>query len=113
VAYNDKTNEFFVIESKNLTPARDAKAMAQVVSDHFKQKKYHGKFLKKIEWIKNNLKEIIQFFNTKFNIDISQHPGIKNFFVSARNSVVKYMVTEYSVISFSEFDKFLKDNYGS
>jgi hypothetical protein len=107
LGYLKATNTLLIVESKNLSPARDAKAAAQVIRDHFDQKKYHKKFIKKISWVKNNLNDVIKLFN----VDSAEINIRGSFFITARSSVIKYMVTEYDVLSFSEFDNFLKNEY--
>ncbi len=111
LAYRENSNELFIVESKNLAPTRDAKGIGQVVSDHFKQKKYHNKFLRKIEWVNKNLDYVGTLFLKEFNILFPEKITIHKFYVTGRESIVKFMVSDYEVLSFSEFDFFLKKTY--
>lgn len=102
-------NIIYVIEAKNLSPVKDARASGQTISDHYKQKKYHSKFIRKIKWVEENLDNLSIIFDAK----ISKEFKIENYFVTGAPSPMKFLVDEYKVLTYYEFYNLINEKYGS
>lgn len=112
IAYSSKHDLLLIIECKALAPIVDARGLGQVINDHFKQKKYHQKFLKKIKWCEENIDSIISIYKERFEIKIEKIIDIKPFFVvSSNSSALNLIVDEYPIIVFYEFDSLLDERY--
>jgi hypothetical protein len=109
IAYHPVKHLLLVIEAKHHAPAKDARSMGKVISDHFKQKKYHQKFLSKINWAKDNLTIIADIYNKRFNVGIESLSSIENYFITGSANAVKFLVEEYKVYTFYEFDTVLNE----
>ncbi|UII19617.1 hypothetical protein [Fulvivirga ligni] len=108
LAYNESEKLIRIIECKALAPIVDARSLGQVINDHFRQKKYHQKFLKKIAWVKSNMSSIRHEFLKRVNIEIAQDVTFEEYFITGSNDTLKYLVDEYKVLTFEEFDDLLK-----
>jgi Holliday junction resolvase-like predicted endonuclease len=102
LSYDFINRKLYIVECKNIAPTTDARAAGQVLSDHFKQKKYHHKFIKKIEWVKNNKAIICAIFYEKSRLNLPIDFLIEPIFATAYPSVVKFSDVEYSVMTFFE-----------
>lgn len=109
ISIDEKNNIIYVIEAKNLSPVKDARASGQTISDHYKQKKYHSKFIKKIKWVEENLDALSVVFNTK----ISEEYKIEKYFVTGAPSPMKFLVNEYKVLTYFEFYNLINEKYES
>jgi Holliday junction resolvase-like predicted endonuclease len=109
IAYQPTSNTLLVIEAKYHAPAKDARSMGKVISDHFKQKKYHQKFLTKINWVSGNLDIIKDIYNKQFNIQTDSSCRIEPYFITGSSNAVKFLVDNYKVYTFYEFDKVLDE----
>lgn len=109
IAYHPAYHILLVIEAKNHAPAKDARSMGKVISDHFRQKKYHQKFLSKINWVKDHLEIVHEIYKKQFNIHIEASPVIEPYFITGSSNAVKFLVTDYKVYTFYEFDKALHE----
>lgn len=109
ISYNPGTNILLIIEAKYHAPAKDARSMGKVISDHFKQKKYHQKFLAKISWVNENLEIIKDIYKKQFNIHMDSSPLIETYFITGSSNAVKFLVDDYQVYTFYEFDKVLNE----
>ncbi len=107
IAYNPQLKKLLIIECKALAPIIDARGLGQIIKDHYDQKKYHQKFLKKIDWLKNHIKEVKPLFFEKCGMTIDDTLRIIPFYVTHFNSSLKLLEQEYSIMNFSEFDNFL------
>jgi hypothetical protein len=104
----DRINKIvYLIEAKNISPSRDAKALGQIISDHFKQKEYHRKFLGKIDWTEKNTKVLSDIFG----VNISNDFVIEKYFITGTPSPVKFLIDEYNVITFFEFFNLISKRY--
>jgi hypothetical protein len=113
IAYNPEKNILLIIEAKSQAPAKDARSMGKNISDHFKQKKYHQKFISKISWVKNNIDSINVILAEMFKFRISAGYILKKYFVTGSPNAIKFLIEEYSVVTFYELDKLLKDAHRS
>lgn len=109
IAYNPTSNILLVIEAKYHAPAKDARSMGKVISDHFKQKKYHQKFLSKINWVSTNLEIVKDIFNKQLNVQMDTSCKIEHYFITGSSNAVKFLVEDYKVFTFYEFDKVLNE----
>jgi hypothetical protein len=107
VSVDEKNKIIYVLEAKNTSPSRDARAFANNIKDHFEQKKYHSKFLKKINWVKNNLNSISELFE----IPISNEFKIETYFITGNPSPIKFLVQDYLVLTYYEFNKLINERY--
>lgn len=109
IAYNPIKNHLLVIEAKCHAPAKDARSMGKIISDHFKQKKYHQKFMLKMNWVDVNIDLIGKIFKKQFNVQFNLPPKIESYFITGSSNAVKFLVKEYEVFTFYEFDKVLNE----
>ncbi|UOQ64869.1 hypothetical protein [Hymenobacter volaticus] len=110
IAFDRDANAMLVIECKNLATIVDARGMGQVINDHFNQKKYHYKFLKKIDWVLNNYHSVASVFKLQHGIDLKPGYSINQIFVTSSPNVVKFLVSEYWVMTFFELRAWLNKN---
>ncbi len=108
IAYNDSEKVIRIIECKALAPIIDARGLGQVVNDHFRQKKYHQKFLKKITWVKSNIQLVRNEFLRRIDVEIELDVTFQEYYVTGSNATLKFLVEEYEVMTFEEFDSLLK-----
>lgn len=99
----------YVIEAKNTSPAKDARAFGRVISDHFEQKKYHKKFLLKIQWVENNFELLSNIFNNQITEDFT----VEKYFITGSPNPVKFLVNDYDIMTYFEFFKLLNKRYGN
>jgi hypothetical protein len=97
----------YIVEAKNLSPAKDARAFGKIISDHYKQKKYHKKFQNKILWVENNLDAISKIFN----LQISEDFKIEKYFVTGSPGPLKFLIDEYNVLTYFEFFNLINKRY--
>lgn len=109
IAIDSKNKIIFIIEAKNLAPAKDARAFGRIISDHYKQKKYHKKFLKKVKWVKENTEYLLNYFN----IDIAENYTFESYFITANPSILKFIETSYPILTYSEFKTLINGKYKS
>jgi Holliday junction resolvase-like predicted endonuclease len=109
IAYHPMKKIFYVVEAKNHAPAKDARSMGKVISDHFKQKKYHQKFMSKIQWVNQNKGVVSKLILRAFNTEVDPIFKIENYFITGSSNAVKFIVDEYKVLTFYEFDKLLSE----
>jgi hypothetical protein len=102
LCYRRKDNSITIIEAKSSSPTYDARSMGKSISDHYKQKNYHSKFLKKISWVSNNLEIVAEIFALRGikNITIPKFAGA--YFITAFPSVMKFFCEEYTVLKYDE-----------
>jgi len=113
IAYRVLSNELYILECKALAPITDARAMGQVISDHYYQKKYHEKFLKKIDWLRNNEYKIKCYIRNYYKENINEDNSlIKSYYISCYyNPISNFQENEYKAITFYELDKELTERY--
>lgn len=109
IAIDNKNKIIYIIEAKNLAPTKDARAFGRLISDHYKQKKYHNKFLNKISWVKENIENLLNHFK----MDIDENYKIESYFVTANPSIIKFIEKEYPILTYSEFKKLIYERYKS
>ena len=107
LAYSEERKELFVIECKALTNVVDYRGLGQLINDHYEQKKYHKKFLRKIEWVNEEIESIKLLFKSRFNVDIPCSIRIVPYFVTSFNSTIGLIEDKYQILTFEEFDKLL------
>ncbi|HMV08170.1 MAG TPA: hypothetical protein PK325_00915 [Cyclobacteriaceae bacterium] len=108
IAFNPSTSSLVVTECKIHAPILDAKYMRQVILDHFEQKNYHAKFLKKINWVSQNAIIIKDQFKQHHGVVIPEVYSLTAQFITWSPSIIKFMVKEYEVLTYDELDKLLK-----
>lgn len=109
LAYSNTRQEFFIIECKALGSIIDARGLGQLIKDHYEQKKYHNKFIKKIEWVKDEFGAIKSLFKQRFNVDIEENIKFVPYFITSFNSTIGLIEDKYKVLTFDEFDKVLRE----
>jgi hypothetical protein len=102
IAVHPSSSNLVVCECKIHAPILDAKYMSQVILDHFEQKKYHAKFLKKIKWVSENISFVRSEFNQQHGVNFLETLKTHTHFVTWSPSVVKFMVTDYEVMTYDE-----------
>ncbi|ATP45765.1 hypothetical protein CR511_17655 [Pseudomonas putida] len=102
LAYDGHTRTLFVVECKASAPATDSRGQFQQHKDHFVQKKYHAKFLSKIQWVERTLSELSDCKD--LCIDVADIPQVKvvPLMVTRYPSIVKFYVDEYRVLTYGE-----------
>ncbi|MGZ0898894.1 hypothetical protein [Pseudomonas putida] len=102
LAYESHTRTLFVVECKASAPATDSRGQFQQHKDHFSQKKYHAKFLLKIQWVEKKLSELSNC--KELCIDVADIPQIKlvPLMITRYPSIVKFYVDEYRVLTYAE-----------
>lgn len=104
----DSTNKIiYVIEAKNTSPAKDARAFGKIISDHYEQKKYHEKFLLKINWVENNIDELSIIFKTPITKDFT----VEKYFVTGSPNPLKFLIKDYNILTYFEFYNLLNKRY--
>jgi len=104
----DKENKIlYIIEAKNTAPTKDARAFAKNIKDHFKQKKYDLKFSNKINWVEKNLSSVSEIFG----VEITNDYLIEKYYITGNPSPIKFLVTDYSVMTFYEFYQIINERY--
>jgi hypothetical protein len=107
VAFNPATSRLIVTECKIHAPILDAKYMSQVILDHFEQKKYHSKFLKKIKWVSENRVVIAREFVSEYKLGLPYELNKESHFITWAPSIIKFMVDEYAVMTYDELQSHL------
>jgi Holliday junction resolvase-like predicted endonuclease len=112
IAYHEKSRQLFVIECKAGSPAVDARGWSQQYKDHFSQKKYHQKFMAKIDWVLQHREQLFRL--NKLNIEpICCWPEkIVSVLVTKFPSIVRFYASEYEVKTFVELDQDLESMIG-
>lgn len=113
IAYNKKSRTIYIIECKATAPVTDSRGQSQQYRDHFVQKKYHSKFIKKINWVKEHLRD--PALTVKLEIDNQEiEPiNIAPILVTRYPSIIKFYSHEYQVVTYSELYKMLTDQAGT
>jgi Holliday junction resolvase-like predicted endonuclease len=109
VAYNPQSKILLIIECKNIAPSIDFKGCRQVHSDHFKQKKYHQKFIKKIKWVHQNLDAVRQCFQEKTDVKINSVTKFEEVFITGSDYIAKFFADDYKIMTFYEWNDYLKE----
>lgn len=109
IGFSTKLNAIYIVECKALSPIIDARSLGQVVNDHYIQKKYHAKFLKKIKWIKDNLDVVKLLFQERFNIAIPSDVLINPFFVTVTDSTLDIIEDSYNIFTFYGFKNYISN----
>lgn len=108
LAFLEATKELIIVECKALSPAVDARGLGQIISDHYNQKKYHKKFLRKIKWVQNNTESLSIIIQSKFSIQGSiEINKISPFFITCYNNAIGLFENNYKYMTYYEFDKHL------
>jgi hypothetical protein len=107
IAFNPSTSKLTVTECKIHAPILDAKYMSQVILDHFEQKKYHSKFLKKIKWVMENGEAVSSEFYSRHGLVLPQELSSHSHFITWAPSIIKFMVDEYDVMTYDELSALL------
>lgn len=102
IAYNTISGVVFVVECKAGAPANDSRGFSQQYKDHFLQKKYHQKFLSKINWVNNNIEYVRRLVGNASEVDEGRPVKIVPIMVTRYPSIVRFYVDEYPVITFAE-----------
>lgn len=108
IAYNPTIKLLIITECKANAPATDARGFSQQKKDHFEQKDYHGKFLRKIAWMNDpdtNLQELQRF---EEKMQIAERPRILPLFVTKYPSVARFYTQEYRVVTIEELHEELE-----
>lgn len=111
VGFNKEANELFIVECKAYAPIIDARGLGQVLNDHYNQKKYHEKFLKKIKWVSEDRSRMKIIFKNKYSINISEDYKVIPFFITCTTSTLNLIEDNYKIMTFYEFDSLLKHGY--
>ncbi|WP_282874357.1 hypothetical protein [Pseudomonas peli] len=102
IAYSAVSGVMFVVECKASAPAIDSRGFAQQYKDHFVQKKYHQKFLSKIEWVNNNLDYVSGLGDLASELDGRLPMKVVSVMVTRYPNIVRFYVDDYPVITFAE-----------
>ncbi|MFK3908707.1 hypothetical protein ACI2KD_11670 [Pseudomonas monteilii] len=109
LSYDFTANTLFVVECKASAPAVDSRGQSQQYKEHFVQKKYHNKFLAKIEWVKDNIAQLSKHRDLQIDAQSLLSLKIKPLMVTRYPSIVKFYVAEYDVLTFGELYEFLQN----
>lgn len=109
ISIDEENKIIYVIEAKNISPIKDARASGKTISDHYKQKKYHAKFLKKINWVEANF----DVLSKSFKLQISEEYKVEKYFVTGVPSPMKFLVNDYIVLTYFEFFNLINKKYES
>ncbi len=105
IAYHANTKVLLVIECKAGAPAIDARGYSQQYKDHYTQKKYHHKFIKKIEWVANEKHDLYKLEKRENGFAACRPLKIIPILVTKYPSVVRFYAKEYAVKTFVELDE--------
>lgn len=109
IAYSPIKNNLYVIECKAYAPVIDARGLGQVLKDHYQQKKYHKKFMRKISWVESEIETIKSIFFEDFKIKISDNFSTNSFFITLSSNLRHLIESNYKIMTFQEFDNFLEN----
>lgn len=110
LSYDDREHVLAVIECKASAPSLNARAFAQQHNDHFTQKQYHEKFLKKIKWVAENLDAVRRLSeNDPRWRDITPR-SVRGYFVTKYGTFAKHYVSpdDYEIVRYDEFPELLR-----
>lgn len=105
IAYDSISGVMFVVECKAGAPAIDSRGFSQQKLDHFTQKKYHQKFLSKIEWVNNNLDFIKGLGELASELNGCMPSRVIPVMVTRYPNIVRFYVDDYPVITFAELQE--------
>lgn len=108
IAYSRASGVMFVVECKASAPANDSRGFSQQHKDHFVQKKYHQKFLSKIQWVNDNLDYVISLDGIASEFDGGAKVKVIPVMVTRYPNIVRFYVDEYRVITFAELSDYIK-----
>lgn len=109
LAYSSASNTLCCVESKSYAGAVSSKGHRQIFNDHFKQKMYHEKFIKKMQWVSDSMGYLSGLFASKHGITMPANCKFSALFVTKYPSIIKYFVTEYRCINIGELESLLTE----
>jgi Holliday junction resolvase-like predicted endonuclease len=112
VAYHEKAKVLLVIECKAGAPAVDARGYSQQYKDHFNNKRYHYKFINKIDWIASKKEDLDELGKVESGFAACEPLKIIPILVTKYPSVVRFYAKEYEVKTFVELEKEINEIVG-
>jgi hypothetical protein len=103
LGFCSRLNVLHVVEAKAFAGAIDFRGHSQCYNDHFGSKNYHGKFLKKLDWIEHNRAALAENFLRLAGTNIGDTFVLEPRFVSKDPSIAKFFVTQYPMLTFDEY----------
>lgn len=102
LAYDPLTNTLDIVEAKAVAGATTFRGWHQAYQDHFNQKKYHQKFISKINWVQGSTEIVRHEFKQKCGVEMQPNFSVHAKFVTKSPSIVKFYVSEYEVLTYEE-----------
>lgn len=104
---NLKTNEFIVVECKMISPALEARMWFDDISKFKGKDGYIEKFNRKIKFISENKKEIVECLaksiNLEIDLEILESLKQKNILLTYYPSIIKAFLNEFEIYNLSEY----------
>ncbi|MBE9125175.1 MULTISPECIES: hypothetical protein [unclassified Coleofasciculus] len=110
LAYNPSNNTLDIVEVKVIAGSLTFRGWHQMYQDHFTQKKYHYKFLSKLNWVKNNAAIVRHEFKCKCKVEVQSELLIRARFVTKYPNIAKFYVSDYEVMTYEELREFFRSS---
>jgi hypothetical protein len=105
LAYHRERDLLVIAECKATAPATDARGYSQQFRDHFKQKAYHDKFLRKIRWLQDPATDLRHLAKLNKDFTTTEKTQIIPLFVTKYPSIARFYCDQYRVLTFEELDE--------
>lgn len=107
IAWDAKSGTLILVECKVTVPMTDFRSLSQQYNDYFESKKYHEKFLKKIDWLLSNIGEVKLIFKRTLNVEIEVNDNdIGKLMVTRTPAITRLIVDEYQTCTYWELDQY-------
>jgi|GEM_PF-2857021 len=103
LAFSEKNKILYFFELKGFAGIIDPKSKKQLYENYFGKKNYHKKIIDKINWVNDNRHLVIELFNSRHNLSISDIKTQKSYNITYSSNYLKFQINEYKIFRFDEF----------
>lgn len=112
VGINVNKHKILLIECKYIKNDNTPSSFIYRYKNFFGVKEYHKKFIRRIDYVKNNCQGFLKFYFSDSNIDISINYDIESYMVVNRPFAQKFHnFNDFKIVSFNQFEEICKQNY--
>lgn len=112
VGINVNKHKILLIECKYIKNDNTPSSFIYRYKNFFGVKEYHKKFIRRIDYVKNNCQDFLKFYFSDSNIDISINYDIESYMVVNRPFAQKFHnFNDFKIVSFNQFEEICKQNY--
>lgn len=112
VGINVNKHKILLIECKYIKNDNTPSSFIYRYKNFFGVKEYHKKFIRRINYVKNNCQDFLKFYFSDSNIDISINYDIESYMVVNRPFAQKFHnFNDFKIVSFNQFEEICKQNY--